>query len=50
MAWEIAAELESLGYFVRIAATEAAGLEAARSEPAELLILDRMLLGRIACP
>jgi len=45
MAWEIAAELESLGYLVRVAATEGAGLEALRSEPAELLILDRMLSG-----
>ncbi|WP_026607051.1 response regulator transcription factor [Methylocapsa acidiphila] len=45
MAWEIAAELKSLGYLVRIAATEEAGLEAIRSEPAALLILDRMLSG-----
>ncbi|WOJ90376.1 response regulator transcription factor [Methylocapsa polymorpha] len=45
MAWEIAAELESLGYLVRVAATETAGLEAARSEGAELLIVDRMLSG-----
>jgi len=45
MAREIAAELESLGYLVRVAATEGAGLEAARSEGAELLIVDRMLSG-----
>jgi two-component system OmpR family response regulator len=45
MAWEIAAELESLGYLVRVAATEGAGLEALRSEGAELLIVDRMLSG-----
>lgn len=33
MAREIAAELNSLGYFVSIASSEAAGLEAARSLP-----------------
>ena len=45
MAREIAAELNSLGYFVSIASTEAAGLEAARSNAADLLIVDRMLSG-----
>ncbi len=45
MACEIEAELKNLGYLIRIAASEAAGLEAARSEAAELLILDRMLSG-----
>jgi len=45
MAGEIVAELNSLGYFVRIASSEAAGLEAARSNAADLLIVDRMLAG-----
>jgi two-component system OmpR family response regulator len=45
MAREIAGELECLGYFVRIAATELEGLEGARSKPVDLLILDRMLSG-----
>ncbi|QBR72254.1 DNA-binding response regulator [Beijerinckiaceae bacterium] len=45
MAWEIAAELTSLGYLVRIAETAADGLAEARSHAAELLIVDRMLRG-----
>lgn len=45
MAQEVAAELESRGYFVRVAATEAAGLEAARANSVDLLIVDRMLAG-----
>jgi len=45
MAREIAVELNSLGYFVSIASTEAAGLESARSNAADLLIVDRMLSG-----
>ena len=45
VAREIAVELNSLGYFVSIASTEAAGLEAARSNAADLLIVDRMLSG-----
>lgn len=46
MAREIASELDSLGYSVRIAETETAGLEAARSDSAALMIIDRMISGR----
>src|SRR5271165_4017891 len=45
MAWEIESQLRSLGYGVKVAATEAAGLELARSTDPALLIVDRMLGG-----
>ncbi len=45
MAWEIECELQSLGYGVKVAATEKAGLELARSTNPALLIVDRMLGG-----
>ncbi|VTZ27462.1 Transcriptional activator protein CzcR [Methylocella tundrae] len=43
LAQEIGKELERLGYMVKVATSEAAGLEAARSTDAALLIVDRML-------
>ena len=46
MARVITDELTNLGYVVRVAETEAEGLAAARSDPAGLLIVDRMLKGR----
>jgi two-component system OmpR family response regulator len=45
MAVEVTKELTNLGYHVRVAETEAEGLAAARSHPAALLIVDRMLKG-----
>lgn len=50
MAREIANELDRLGYGVEIADNTAASLEAARSEPASLLIVDRMLHGEDSLP
>lgn len=50
IAEEIAKELTNLGYVVRVAETEAEGLAAARSDPAGLLIVDRMLKGRDSLP
>jgi two-component system, OmpR family, response regulator len=45
MAQEVALQLGERGYDVKIANTEAAGLEAARSDAASLMIVDRMLHG-----
>lgn len=45
MAQEVAMQLGEQGYDVKIANTEAAGLEAARSDAASLMIVDRMLHG-----
>jgi len=45
MAAEVTKELTNLGYHVRVAETEAEGLAAARSHPAALMIVDRMLKG-----
>jgi two-component system OmpR family response regulator len=45
VAWEIESELHGLGYGVKVAATERAGLELARSIDPALLIVDRMLGG-----
>jgi len=45
MAAEVTKELTNLGYHVRVAETEAEGLAAARSHPATLMIVDRMLKG-----
>ena len=45
MAAEVTKELTNLGYHVRVAETEAEGLAAARSGPAALIIVDRMLAG-----
>ena len=45
MAAEVSKELTNLGYHVRVAETEAEGLAAARSHPAALMIVDRMLKG-----
>ena len=45
MANEVALELSEYGYDVKIADSEAAGLEAGRSEAASLMIVDRMLHG-----
>jgi len=45
MAAEVTKELTNLGYAVRVAETEAEGLAAARSHPAALMIVDRMLKG-----
>jgi two-component system OmpR family response regulator len=45
MAAEVTKELTNLGYLVRVAGTEPEGLAAARSHPAALLIVDRMLKG-----
>jgi two-component system OmpR family response regulator len=45
MAHEIAKQLEQIGYIVKTTGTEASGLDAARSESASLIILDRMLNG-----
>ncbi len=45
MAKEVATQLGEQGYDVKIAANEAAGLEAARSDTASLMIVDRMLHG-----
>nr|WP_026595962.1 response regulator transcription factor [Methyloferula stellata] len=45
MAQEVALQLGEQGYDVKIANTEAAGLEAARSDAASLMIVDRMLHG-----
>jgi two-component system, OmpR family, response regulator len=45
MAWEIENELESLGYSVKVVATESAALQAGRLSDAALLIVDRMLGG-----
>ena len=42
-------ELTNLGCHVRVAETETEGLAAARSHPAALFIVDRMLKGTIAC-
>lgn len=50
MAHEIASELDRLGYGVKIADNTTASLEAARSEPASLLIVDRMLHGEDSLP
>ena len=45
MAAEVTKELTNLGYHVLVAETEAEGLAAARSHPAALMIVDRMLKG-----
>jgi two-component system OmpR family response regulator len=45
MAAEVTKELTNLGYHVRVTETKAEGLAAARSHPAALLIVDRMLNG-----
>lgn len=45
MTQEIVTELGNLGYFIRTAANATLGLEAARSNSAALLIVDRMLAG-----
>ena len=45
MAQGVASELSDCGYDVTIAESSSAGLEAARSEPASLMVVDRMLHG-----
>lgn len=45
MAAEVSKELTNLGCLVRVAETETEGLAAARSQPAALFIVDRMLKG-----
>lgn len=50
LAREVVTELEGLGYSVRIAATAAEALEAARADAASLLIMDRMLSGSDSLP
>ena len=50
MAHEIARQLDELGYEVKVSATEAAAIAAARSEAASLLIADRMLHGVDSLP
>jgi two-component system OmpR family response regulator len=50
MAAEVSEELTKLGYHVRVAETEAEALAAARSHPAALMIVDRMLKGRDSLP
>ncbi len=45
MAAEVSKELTNLGCLVRVAETETEGLAAARSHPAALFIVDRMLKG-----
>jgi two-component system, OmpR family, response regulator len=50
MAGEISIALTNHGYHVRVAETEVEGLAAARSDPAALLIVDRMLKGIDSLP